>query len=214
MKGGSVASNAVSGLIDQNAYNALTKNFSNFTNAGKCGGSKSRKTKKGGTSDPLSAVSNAVAKALSSTFNKGAVSEGFNVFKSVPSAVGSEYANLRGNAKGGTKNMSELRNNASIYSVRNRRGGTLAKNAGLDYSSIASTSKMYGQVTARTTPNAVNRLMATNSASSLPALNKTAMYGSTSNNAHNFSYASADKIVGGKKKVAKKSKSKKPCKAK
>jgi hypothetical protein len=65
---------------------------------------------------------------------------------------------------------------------------------------------MQGQVMARATPNVVNRLMASNSVSSMPALNKTAMFGSTTTNAQKFSYASAEKIVGGKRKAPSKTK--------
>ena len=128
MKGGSIASNAVSGLVSEPGYTSLTKNFSNYTNTGKCGGSASKaskaskcpacvggkctsckakatKSKKGGNNDTLSSISSAVTRvvsnAMSSSFGKvPTISEGFNVFRSSPAPSGYEYANLRGNTTG------------------------------------------------------------------------------------------------------------------
>jgi len=151
-KGGSVASNAVSGLVTNAAYNSLSKNFSNYTNSGSCakGGKKAKKAsptrsskispkpkaaKKGGDKDYFTSVSNAVVNAVSKAMSPVAtstVSEGFNVFRSNAAPAGYEYANLRGNANsavrvsGGTfnaKNMSEYMKDSNTYNVKNRRGG-------------------------------------------------------------------------------------------
>jgi hypothetical protein len=235
-KGGSIASDAVAkSLVSESTYDAMSKNFSNHTNAAKCGGKRAKKvvkpaakkpkvaakkpvvaskkpvvaSKKGG--NMISNVSNAVTKALSSTLNiKGPqVSEGFNVFKSVPAAAGAEYANLRGyNSKGGqfqTKNLSHYMNNSSSYVVKNRRGGAavnVAKDsAGLDYSAVPTLNKMQGNVGVRATPEAVDRYIATSPVTTNQPLTKSAEFGSVQDSAHYFSYASPQKIIaGGKKK--------------
>ena len=120
-KGGSVASNAVSGLVTNAAYNSLSKNFSNNTNSGSCatkGGSAKKakttkasparsskispkpKAKRGGDKDYFSSVSNAVVNAVSKAMTPAtpSTSEGFNVFRSNAAPAGYEYAKLRGNA--------------------------------------------------------------------------------------------------------------------
>jgi hypothetical protein len=147
MKGGSVASNAVTGLVSEPGYNSLTKNFSNYTNTGKCGGSatkakkcsccvggkcvKCMNKKKGGNNDTLStisgAVTRAVSNAMSSSFGKApSISEGFNVFRSSPAPAGYEYANLRGNAsasasKGGAKCTSGSRSCKAVQGKGTRQ---------------------------------------------------------------------------------------------
>lgn len=225
MKGGSVASNAVTKLVSEPAYNSLTKNFSHFTNSAKCGGKcaaksckpkpKSKpKSKKGG--NPFSTVSNAVTKALSSTFGKNSsVSEGFNVFKSNAAPAGYEYANLRGNVKtnsnaksGGNfqaKNMTEYMNSSNSYALKNRKGGS----GGLDYS-IITRNVSVSPANSRPTPNAVNRMLASNSVATSPSLIKSANYGSVKNSAHFFSYDGAPQMV--KSVAGGKCKSKSKCK--
>lgn len=154
MKGGSVASNAVTGLVSEPGYNSLTKNFSNYTNTGKCGGSatKAKKCsscvggkcvscmnkKKGGNNDTLSTISGAVTRvvsnAMSSSFGKApSISEGFNVFRSSPAPAGYEYANLRGNAsaipaKGGatTRSCKAVQGEGVSKSKGSKSGGMFA----------------------------------------------------------------------------------------
>lgn len=229
MKGGSVASDAVTSLVSDGAYNSLTKNFSHFTDNAKCGGAakKCSKAKCGGKKkttaakpkpkaggNPFSTVSNAVTRALQNALGTTPrhVSEGFNVFKSTPAPAGYEMANLRGNvAKTGgfqAKNLSQYANtNVKQYMVKNRRGGSL------DYSAIPQTSDMKGVVNSRATPEAVDRLMASNSQSVSPSLDKSTAFGSVKDTAHYFSYSGTDKIVnpvaGGKCKACGKSKPKK-----
>lgn len=249
MKGGSQASNAVTGLVNEPTYNALTKNFSNMMNSVKCatGGKPQKKRttaskkkscgcKKGGsTTSMVNTVSNSVTDAmsavkgtLSSTFGSGkeAFNTGFNVYKSQPASMNASYSDLRGvaNAKPATggfaagKNIATYMNNAESYSVQNRRGGSANTSAdmvkpGLNYSGIATTAKMYGQVNSRTTPAAVERMLATNTASTTPALIKTTNYGSTTNSSSFFNYAGVDKLVaGGKKRKAVKAVDKKAVK--
>lgn len=227
MKGGSVASDAVTSLVTEGAYNSLTKNFSHFMDDAKCGGGRTKKCskskcggkkttkpkaaakpkpaaktakrapKKGG--NPFSTVSNAVTRALQNALGTtpSHVSEGFNVFKSSPAPAGYEMANLRGmtnaTAKSGGfqgKNLSQYANsNVKQYSVKNRRGGAL------DYSAIPQTGDMKGISNVRATPEAVDRLMASNSQSVSPSLDKIASFGSVKDSAHYFSYSGTDKIV-------------------
>lgn len=253
-RGGSVASNAVSGLVTNAAYNSLSKNFSNYTNSGSCatkavsGGSKKAKktsarsskispkpksAKRGGDKDYFTSVSNAVVNAVSKAMTPAttSTSEGFNVFRSNSAPAGYEYANLRGNANsagpavharpvsGGVfnaKNMSEYMKDSNTYNVKNRRGGNpdiatqLIK--GLDYSSIQHTNRMQGDIIPRETPQAVNLLMTSQNASSLPALDKHISYGSITDASSPFSYSSTNNFasanptpqpVGGKKPKAK-----------
>jgi hypothetical protein len=250
-RGGSVASNAVSGLVTNAAYNSLTKNFSNHTNSGSCatttkGGSRAKKVKKaiksssvrsskispkrGGDKDYFTSVSNAVVNAVSKAMTPAttSTSEGFNVFRSNAAPAGYEYANLRGNANstdrmrpvsGGVfnaKNMSEYMKDSNTYNVKNRRGGNpdtatqIVK--GLDYSAIQHTNRMQGDIISRETPQAVNLLMTSQNASSLPALDKHISYGSITDAASPFSYSSTNNFasanptlqpVGGKKPKAK-----------
>lgn len=228
MKGGSVASDAVTGLVSDAAYNSLTQNFSNFMDTAKCGGrakkcsgakcggkkaspkpkakaaaakprkaaAKAPKAKKGG--NPFSTVSNAVTRALHTALGiaPAQVNEGFNVFKSSPAPAGYEMADLRGTvnaAKTGGfvgKNLSQYANsNVKQYSVKNRRGGAL------DYSAIPQTGDMKGFANVRTTPDSVDRLMASNSQSVSPSLDKTTAFGSVKNAAQYFSYSGSDKMV-------------------
>lgn len=250
MKGGSIASNAVTGLVTEAAYGGLTRNFSNFTNSGKCGGAKTvakkggkckgkchSGSKRGGSSDVFSSVSkpvvNAVKSALNSSFGNKGTTEGFNVFKSVPAPAGYEYANLRGsnsNSKGPQKtggmfNASQFKNlsnymaNAGTNVVKNKRSGGAANvekgnvTIGLNYNAVKNTSKMYGNTSVpRTTPAAVERMMASNSASNMPSLAKATQYGSTTNTAHYFNYAGVDKLAqGGRRKRAKSGTKSKKC---
>jgi hypothetical protein len=221
-KGGSIASNAVSGLVTDGAYNALSRNFSNSTNSGKCGG-KVRKSRKLRGGDVFTNVSSAVTKALSSSFTKPAA-EGFNVFRSVSAPVNSSYGNLKGNTPvsgGKTQNISHYMNNSSEYNVRNKRGGSEVK-TGLDYSIIPTSSKLVGNSSSRAMSSDVVELKASESVSSFPAMAKEAYYGSViDSSTQNFNYAGTDKIIqGGKRKrpvakkakkpVAKKPKAKKP----
>lgn len=226
MKGGSVASDAVTGLVTEGAYNSLTKNFSHFMDDAKCGGGRTKKcsskakcaasggkkkvvppkpkrapakrgsAKKGG--NPFSTVSNAVTRALQNALGTSPahVSEGFNVFKSSPAPAGYEMANLRGanNAAAKTggfvgKNLSQYVNSNVKYNVKNRKGGAL------DYSAIPNTADMKGFSNVRATPEAVDRLMASNSQSVSPSLDKTTAFGSVKDTAHYFSYSGSDKIV-------------------
>lgn len=225
MRGGSVSSDAVTSLVSNSTYSSLSNNFTNLTSPSKCGGGapkkkavakktvakktvakkteakppakkKAPRAKKGGSSDVFSTVSNAVKSAISSTFNRGSQSEGFNVFRSSPALAGAEYANLRGSqvAKGGFagQNLSNYMSNTNNYNVRNKKGGA---SVGLDYSNIQHTSKMHGDVVPRATHESVNRLMATDSISSTPAMNKIALFGSTSDVAHKFNYAGVSPVV-------------------
>ena len=238
--GGSVASNAVVQKVPVQSFDMLTKNFSNYTNSASCPGQSGGKhrrgcsckkhkpsCKRGGTGNVISNVSNSVSSAarsaLSSAFPKGGTTEGFNVFRSSPAPAGYEYANLRGNTVRsggmGLKNMSEYMNNASTYTVRNRSGGSGASgNAGsapgLNYSGITSGTKVMGDMSGRATPIAVDRLLADSNHSSLPALNKTTGYGSTTDSAHFFNYSGVkDPFFGGKKRrAAKPAKKTKPVK--
>ncbi len=217
-KGGSVASNAVSGLVTDGAYNALSKNFSNQMNSGKCGG---RKHIRGGNAgNVFTTVSNAFVNGL----GLGGTKEGFNVFRSSPAPANAAYAGLRGNANvrsGGkmqARNISNYMNNASDYNVRHKRGGADNMMNGLDYSIIPSTSKLVGNATAsRTISDDVLQLKSTDNVAASPALIKDAHYGSVKDGVQLFNYAGIDKIVGGKKKkpavkkpVAKKPVAKKP----
>jgi hypothetical protein len=116
------------------------------------------------------------------------------------------------------KNMTEYMSNASnsgTYTVRNRSGGTggqAASTSGLNYGAITNGSKVIGDMSGRATPIAVDRLLADSNPSSLPALNKTTGYGSTTDSAHFFNYSGVkDPVFGGKKRrVAKKPAAKKP----
>lgn len=244
MKGGSVASDAVTGLVSDGAYNSLTKNFSHFMDAAKCGGGRAKrcskakcdggrskkcatakcggkkkaaaakpkpKAKKGG--NPFSTVSNAVTRALQQALGTtpAHLNEGFNVFKSSPAPAGYEMADLRGTvnaAKTGGfigKNLSQYANaNVKQYMVKNRRGGSL------DYSAIPQTSALKGVSNVRATPEAVDRLMASNSQSISPSLDKVTAFGAVKDTANYFSYSGTDKIVspvaGGKCKACRKPK--------
>ena len=196
MKGGSVASNSVTKLVSEPTYAALTKNFSPFTATAKCGGKPKPKpkpkpkakampkAKKGG--NPFSTVSEAVTKVLSSAFNTNrSVSEGFNVFRSSPAPAGYQGGKF--------ENMSKY-TNTGTYNVKNRKGGSL------NYSAITNSMKLNGDAFSRTTPDAVNRLMASDPIATTIPLNKTATFGSVLDKAHYFSYSGVnDKIVNGGK---------------
>jgi hypothetical protein len=236
MKGGSLSSNAVTDLVSQPAYNSLSKNFSNYMNSAT--GSRATKSIKskldtkcklkcercsqcnaklttGGNNNVFSVVSKAVTNALS--FPKS--TENFNVFKSNSAPAGYQYSNLRGNsavAKSGgfaAKNMREYADNSSFYSLKNKKGGNNVVKTGLDYSTVKTTSNMYGQVAPRATPNVVSKLMAQESASSSPALQKFATFGAgvnssiSGNSQQGFKYASTDNLVMAGGKCSKKARS-------
>jgi hypothetical protein len=110
------------------------------------------------------------------------------------------------------KNMSEYMKDSNTYNVKNRQGGANPENStqiinGLDYSSIQHTNRMHGDFVSRATPEAVNILMSSQHASSLPVLDKYTMHGSVSDSFKlPFSYASTNNFAsanGGKKPKAK-----------
>ena len=209
-RGGSIASNAVTGLVSPSAYNSLTKNFTNTVTASGgrglhkasckpgCKVNHKRSLKHGGdlSGNVSSAVSNAMTAAktaLSSTFGR---SEGFNVFKSNSAPAGAEYGKAGGFAG---KNIADYMNNSGQYSINNRKGGS----GGLQYG--VPSSQMHGQNISRSTPAAVDSYIANDTSGSLnPAYNPSTIYGSTTNSSKYFNYAGIDQLVkGGKRKVKK-----------
>ena len=176
-KGGSVASDSVTGLVNSETYVGLNKSF---TNRASCGGS--AKKLKGGQGCKLCNGGCASCKV------------GGNVFKSTPALAGQNSPPRGGNMR----TMSELmsQNSGHMYSLRNQSGGNSAKDIGLNYNkSIMNASIPVGK-SSQTLGNSslVNQMLATESVGAMPALNKVVSYGAVANNS-SFNYSGS--VLGG-----------------
>jgi hypothetical protein len=228
-KGGSVASDTVSGLVNAGTYNSMSKTFSNDF----CGGRKKpvkKETKpiivkkahahKGGDGGEFGLLNSAMSALSIKPFSP--VTSPFasrpaplELSTVLPRNVGVQQtaptkATTGGNAqakqpkqtkRGGSmpatlqniKTMSQLmERDASIYSLRNKRGGAAAtpQSLGLNYSAVAHTGHTNGYNINRAlaSTEVPNRILAAEPAFTAAPLQKTVQYGATTDSKTAFSY--------------------------
>lgn len=227
MKGGSIASDSVTTMVNDQTYSQMNAAADNLTSAGMCGGAKKtrakgcncgRKIKFGGNPSIMDRVFDGFAANFSEQFvNRD------QTFSSLPApAIGGKSkktttkkpkVNSKSSQKGGEfKNMSEYMSNGvsdryGKINVYNKKKGGSKNTVGLDYNSGIKTNDFMGSNANRNVSTAVLEVLSNASVTnaSVASMNKSVEYGSYANASLKtpFSYGGIDGGAQKKKPVKK-----------